>query len=225
MIKLVGHHSSVTKIQFGQNSNRNSTMLASCSNDQTIKLWTDPTQGLFNDLQLSATLPAQNSNVSEIAFTPLCDYLLFGTDQGELGVSHIESSQSTLLAEWDQCIKQIRVPRDGVISAVLKGDRSVCFYNLVKQNIFHNFDLKLHSIENLGRGNSIVRMQSIDFENKAGVLGIGRSDGVVKLLDLRQKEIVSDVKISDNSLNTLEFHPSEPFLLLVGDSAGCIKVD
>jgi WD40 repeat protein len=156
------------------------------------------------------------NTVSQVAFTPLSDHLLFGSNKGEFGVSLVENGNSMVLCNFKEQIKDIKVPQDGVISAILS-QQNVSIYDLVKQSMFYNFPEESNGVVVPFNGNCM------DFGNKAGRLMVGNGQGEVSLLDLRQKGLASTIKASEGSVEKLSVHPFND-LLIVGDSLGCLKV-
>lgn len=161
IVKLVGHHSRVKKVEFTRNSSTNQPLLASCSDAKVVRLWSDLQNGQFANLDLGDHLPLQTQTISDIAFTPLGDYLLFGSNLGEFGVSKVDSRESMVLERFGESVDQIEVTSDGVLAAMLLSKKMINFYSLVKQKQFYQtgnqFNTRSTSIfESLDTINSIA---------------------------------------------------------------------
>ena len=181
-----------------------------------MKVWTDFQKGQFINIDLTPSLLGPLNTVSQIAFTPLSDHLLFGSVKGDFGVSLIENGKSTVLQVLGGPVNDIKVPNDGVISALMSSNE-VSIYDLVKQCLFHSFE------SSLGSSNEGFYGTCMDFGNKAGSLMIGTQQGNVDFLDLRQKRPTNTVDVSEFPIEKLAVHPYDD-LLILGDSQGCIKV-
>lgn len=137
-MKLIGHHSRVKKVEFAPNQQDPlNPLLASCSDAKVIRLWSDTQKGQFTNLDLNPHLPLHAQTISDIAFTPLGDYLLFGSNLGEFGVSKVDSRESMVLDRFGESVDQIRVTSDGVLAAMLLSNKMINFYSLVKQKQFY----------------------------------------------------------------------------------------
>ena len=165
-------------------------------------------KGTFTNIDLSSSLQGNLNTVSQIAFTPLSDHLLFGSINGDFGVSLLENKKSMILHNIGENISHVKVPRDGVISALM-GQSNLAVYDLVKQ-------IPFYSISN-------NNANCLDFGNRAGRLILGDKKGSLQFLDLRQKSLSSEIKISNCPIEELSIHPFQDFLM-IGDSKGCLKV-
>jgi WD40 repeat protein len=215
--KLLGHHSKIHKIEFGEREWDQSEILASCSDDKIVKVWTDLQEGKFINIDLTPSLLGPNNTLSQIAFTPLSDHLLFGSVQGDFGVSLVETGKSMILQNLNDSIQEIKVPNDGVICALMNST-NISIYDLVKQCLFHSFSSSSNDL----MGNSFDGT-CLDFGNKAGRLMIGTQQGNIDFLDLRQKKPTNTINLSNHSIQKLAVHPYDD-LMMVGDSQGCLKV-
>lgn len=120
-----------------------------------------------------------------------------------------------VLQKMDDRILDLKVPQDGVISAILSG-KQVSIYDLIKQSLFFEFS---------GAGQELgFSGNCMDFGNRAGRLIMGSDSGAIDFLDLRQKGISASIKASENSVEKLSVHPFND-MLIVGDSLGCLKVN
>ena len=160
------------------------------------------------NIDLSHSLFGPQNILSQIAFTPLSDHLLFGSVQGDFGVSQLETANSVVLHNLGETIHQVKVPNDGVICA-FSGRNQLSVYDLVKQSPFF--------------AQSFQNLTCLDFAPTAGTLIIGDQSGNLNFLDLRQKKVASQIKGSNHGIEQLTIHPFND-LLMVGDSQGVLKV-
>lgn len=160
------------------------------------------------NIDLSKSLFGPLNTLSQIAFTPLSDHLLFGSVHGDFGVSQIETGNSLLLHNLGESISHVKVPDDGVICALM-GSNQLSVYDLVKQSPFFS-----HSQNDV---------TCLDFAPTAGTLILGDQTGNLNFLDLRQKAVASQIKASDFGVGQMSIHPFND-LLMVGDSQGVLKV-
>lgn len=129
----------------------------------------------------------------------------------------IDSGDSLVLQNVEQPVQEIQVPGDGVICAIMTKDR-ISIYDLVKQCLFYSFPQTLTDGQEAPfYGNCL------SFGNKAGRLMLGTQHGNVDFLDLRQKNVTTQIKASDFSIEQVSVHPFDNFMI-VGDSQGCLKV-
>lgn len=184
---------------------RSEIHLATGSLDENVRIW------FGNSSHDSFAIDLQEG-VNSIASSYSFDRILAGSGKNSLTLfdSKVLSKLLNLSTSNLSQIYSVSLSFDGVLA--LSGEES---------GSFSLFDTRSGNIANQINLQSPVK--STAFRENGSAVACGCENGVIVLWDTRTKSIIEDSQLHDQSVNSLDFHPTKP-LLLTGSSDSTVSV-
>nr|AGM32400.1 WD40 domain containing protein [Coptotermes formosanus] len=193
--KLIGHTEAVACMCFSRGTPR----LATGSLDKTVRVW------VGNSSQDSFAIPLENE-VFSLSSSFQFDQLLVGSGANSVALYNpkVLSKITSLSTEKFTKISSVSISFDGALA--LTGDMS---------GNFALFDMRTPDPPLVIQLSSAVK--STAFRENGSEVAAGCEDGVLVLWDTRAKSFLSQRKITNSSIDSVDFNPFKP--LLVAGSA------
>lgn len=196
-----GHTDVVTCINFASNGH----LIASSSQDRTVRLWIPTITGGSTDFQ------AHTAAVRTVAFSPKDDQLLSGSNDKSLKLWNVQMKQflSSFLGHTNW-VRSAKFSPDGHIIASCSDDKTLRIWDASTTQPIHTFTL--------GKGSGTC----VDFHRGGNSIALATSSGSVRVYDIRNNKLQQHYVLHDNA-TSVAWHPGANYFLSTGLD-GTIKI-
>lgn len=190
-IKFVAHKKTINEVAI----NPLGHLIASCSDDSTIKIWKNNIHGFSHLIKI------HNAPVKSLDFSPSGKLLISGGNDKKIIIYSLSENKILSLYDNKYNIKSVRMSHNGCLIAT--GDeKSSKIWDINKQILLNNY-----FNEHTGYINCVKwSPDNITFAS-------GSKDHKIKLYDIRTKGSIQTIDAHCNAVTGIDFHPSKKYLL------------
>jgi len=190
-IKFIAHKKTINEVAI----NPLGHLIASCSDDSTIKIWKNNIHGFSHLIKI------HNAPVKSLDFSSSGKLLISGGNDKKIIIYSLSENKILSLYNNKYNIKSVRMSHNGCLIA--SGDeKSAKIWDVNKQILLNNY-INEHS----GYINCVKwSPDNITFAS-------GSKDHKIKLYDIRTKGAIQTIDAHCNSVTGIDFHPSKKYLV------------
>ena len=190
-IKFIAHKKTINEVAI----NPLGHLIASCSDDSTIKIWKNNIHGFSHLIKI------HNAPVKSLDFSSSGKLLISGGNDKKIIIYSLSENKILSLYDNKYNIKSVRMSHNGCLIA--SGDeKSAKIWDVNKQILLNNY-INEHS----GYINCVKwSPDNITFAS-------GSKDHKIKLYDIRTKGAIQTIDAHCNSVTGIDFHPSKKYLV------------
>ena len=190
-IKFIAHKKTINEVAI----NPLGHLIASCSDDSTIKIWKNNIHGFSHLIKI------HNAPVKSLDFSPSGKLLISGGNDKKIIIYSLSENKILSLYDNKYNIKSVRMSHNGYLIAT--GDeKSAKIWDINKQILLNNY-----FNEHTGYINCVKwSPDNITFAS-------GSKDHKIKLYDIRTKGSIQTIDVHCNAVTGIDFHPSKRYLL------------
>ena len=190
-IKFIAHKKSINEVAI----NPLGHLIASCSDDATIKLWKNNIHG-FGQL-----IKIHNAPVKSLDFSSSSKLLISGGNDKKIKIYSLSENKILLTYENKYNIKSVRMSHHGCLIA--SGDeKSAKIWDINKQILLNNYINEHTGCINCVKWSS----DNIYFASAS-------KDHKIKLYDIRTKGAIQTIDAHTNAVTGIDFHPSKKYMV------------
>ena len=190
-IKFIAHKKTINEVAI----NPLGHLIASCSDDSTIKIWKNNIHGFSHLIKI------HNAPVKSLDFSSSGKLLISGGNDKKIIIYSLSENKILSLYENKYNIKSVRTSHNGCLIA--SGDeKSAKIWDVNKQILLNNY------INEHTRYINCVKWSpdNITFAS-------GSKDHKIKLYDIRTKGSIQTIDAHCNAVAGIDFHPSKKYLV------------
>ena len=190
-IKFIAHKNTINEVAISPLGH----LIASCSDDSTIKLWKNNIHGFSHLIKI------HNDPVKSLNFSPSGKLLISGGNDKKINIFSI--SQNKILSSFNNKynINSVTMSPNSCLIASAD-DKSAKIWDINKNVLLNNY-IK----ENQGKINNIKWSPDGLYFATAG------KDHTIKLYDIRTQKMIQNINAHGNSVTSIDFHPSKKYLV------------
>ena len=190
-IKFIAHKNIINEVSINPLGN----LIASCSDDSTIKLWKNNIHGFSHLIKI------HQSSVKSIDFSPSGKLLISGGKDKKIKIYSIPENKIISSLNNKYSINKVKMSPNSCLIA-LCDEKSAKIWDINKQKMLSNY-----INEHIGNINCIKwSPDNICFAS-------GGKDHKIKLYDIRTKRAIQSIDAHSNSVTSIDFHPSKKYLV------------
>jgi len=190
-IKFIAHKKTINEVAI----NPLGHLIASCSDDATIKLWKNNIHGFGHLIKI------HNAPVKSLDFSSSSKLLISGGNDKKIKIYSLSENKILSTYENKYNIKSVRMSHDDCLIA--SGDeKSAKIWDINKQVLLNNY-----INEHTGCINCVKwSPDNIYFAS-------GSKDHKIKLYDIRAKGSIQTIDAHTNAVTGIDFHPSKKYMV------------
>jgi len=190
-IKFIAHKKTINEVAI----NPLGHLIASCSDDATIKLWKNNIHGFGHLIKI------HNAPVKSLDFSSSSKLLISGGNDKKIKIYSLSENKILLTYENKYNIKSVRMSHHGCLIA--SGDeKSAKIWDINKQILLNNY-----INEHTGCINCVKwSPDNIYFASAS-------KDHKIKLYDIRAKCSIQTIDAHTNAVTGIDFHPSKKYMV------------
>ena len=190
-IKFIAHKKTINEVAISPLG----YLIASCSDDSTIKLWKNNIHGFSHLIKI------HNAPVKSVNFSPSGKLLISGGNDKKIKIFSI--SQNKILSSFDNKynINSVTMSPNSCLIASAD-DKSPKIWEINKNILLNNY-LK----------DSQGKILNIKWSPDGIYFATGGKDHTIKLYDIRTPKLIQNIYAHGNSVTSIDFHPSKKYLV------------
>ena len=190
-IKFIAHKNTINEVSISPLGH----LIASCSDDTTIKLWKNNIHGFSHLIKI------HNAPVKSVDFSPSGKLLISGGKDKKITIFSI--SENKILSNFNNkyYINSVKMSPNGCLIASAD-EKSAKIFDINKRVLLNNY-INEHN----GNINCIKWSPDNVYFASAG------KDHKIKLYDIRTKKSIQCIDAHSNSVTSIDFHPSKKYLV------------
>lgn len=205
---LTGHNGAVLDLEFrpSESTNNNHYLLASASNDKTVRLWR-----IYQEASL------EDQGISTIATSPT-DSTRFATadSQGKIKIWQLNPENKTqqlvhTMSSHKEAINHLQYSWDGKILASASVDNTIKIWDIASNELITT--LKAPQ----GQARLELGINSIAFSQDRNLLVSGNEDHTLQIWDLTNNSLVSTHQEHGDRINTITINRKKKIIASAGD--------
>ena len=190
-IKFIAHKKTINEVAI----NPLGHLIASCSDDATIKLWKNNIHGFGHLIKI------HNAPVKSLDFSSSSKLLISGGNDKKIKIYSLSENKILSTYENKYNIKSVRMSHDGCLIA-FGDEKSAKIWDINKQVLLNNY-----INEHTGYTNSVKwSPDNIYFASAS-------KDHKIKLYDIRAKGSIQTIDAHTNAVTGIDFHPSKKYMV------------
>ena len=189
-IKFIAHKKTINEVAI----NPLGHLIASCSDDATIKLWKNNIHGFGHLIKI------HNAPVKSLDFSSSSKLLISGGNDKKIKIYSLSENKILLTYENKYNIKSVRMSHHGCLIA-FGDEKSAKIWDINKQILLNNY-----INEHTGCINCVKwSPDNIYFASAS-------KDHKIKLYDIRTKGAIQTIDAHTNAVTGMDFHPSKKYM-------------
>ena len=190
-IKFIAHKKTINEVAI----NPLGHLIASCSDDATIKIWKNNIHGFSHLIKI------HNAPVNSLDFSSSSKLLISGGNDKKIKIYSLSENKILSIYDNKYNIKSVRMSPNGCLIA--SGDeKSAKIWDINKQILLNNY-----INEHTGYINYVKwSPDNIYFASAS-------KDHKIKLYDIRTKGSIQTIDAHSNSVTGIDFHPSKKYMV------------
>ena len=190
-IKFISHKNSINEVAISPLGH----LIASCSNDSTIKLWKNNIHGFSHLVKI------HNAPVKSIDFSPSGKLLISGGNDKKIKIYSISENKVLYNYNNKYNINSVKMSPNGCLIAS-SDEKSAKIWDINKQLLVNNY-MKEH----------IGNINCVKWSPDGVYFASGGKYHKIKLYDIRTKNSIQNIDAHCNSVTSIDFHPSKKYLV------------
>ena len=190
-IKFIAHKNTINEVAISPLGH----LIASCSDDSTIKLWKNNIHGFSHLIKI------HNAQVKSVDFSPSGKLLISGGNDKKIKIFSISENKIIVNFNNKFNINSVKMSPNGSLIAS-SDEKSAKIWDVNKQIILNNY-----AKEHVGNINCVKWSPDGIYFASAG------KDHKIKLYDIRTKNAIQSIDTHGNSVTGFDFHPSKKYLV------------
>ena len=190
-IKFIAHKNTINEVTISPLGH----LIASCSDDSTIKLWKNNIHGFSHLIKI------HNAPVKSVNFSSSGKLLISGGKDKKIKIYSISENKIISSLNNKYNINSVKMSPNGCLIASAD-EKSAKIWDINKKILINNY-LNEHS------GN----INCVKWSPDSIYFASGSKDHKIKLYDIRTKKPIQSIDAHSNSVTSIDFHPSKKYLV------------
>ena len=197
--KFIGHKGAITDIAI----NPLGDMIASSSEDQTVRLWTNTVRGNYK------VLKCHPSPIRSVDFSSTGKFLLTGSNDKTIKIYELYpkvqfASTYKGHSNWVRCA---RFSPDNRLIGSCGDDNSVIIFDIEQKTVKYRFS------------DHLSHVNSCRFSPDGTIIASTGDDGKIKLFDIRMGRLIQHYDAHNSKINCISYHQSGNYIISGSDDS------